>query len=148
MVCMTKEIICYVPIGGEATRLYPLTGGEELGISKAWLDIANRTPLRAVAEMLYLPLKSHQERVKIYITTNGLANDIFVPTDLKDGRSISPYLNIEYPVYYDPQKPIRRRTKTEGSGDAFIHFLRDFREKIGDRLILTINADNFANFKS
>jgi NDP-sugar pyrophosphorylase family protein len=143
---MVKEILFYVPIGGEATRLYPLTSGVEMGISKGWLDIANRTPLRAVVEMLYLSLSEYQKKLRGFITTHGLANDVFVPTDLKDGRTISDDISIVYPRYHDQEKPIERRTVTEGSGDAFIHFLRDYRERIEDGLILVLNADNFANF--
>ncbi len=144
---MLKELVFYVPVGGEATRLYPLTiGGVEMGISKGWLDIANRTPLRAVVEMLYLSLQDHQEELRGYITTHGLANDIFVPADLKDGRNIADNLSIRYSTYYDPEKSLERRSVTEGSGDAFIHFLRNNREKIQDNLILVLNADNFANF--
>lgn len=132
-----QRIIVFVSAGGLSTRLYPLT----FEISKAWLDIGNKTPFFIVLQML-----SHLiDPFEVYILTQGFQNDVFIPTELKDGSRFQNTL-IRYFRFYDERKDLGKRHLTEGSGEGFINFLERFEGELKNVVILTMNVDNLANF--
>jgi NDP-sugar pyrophosphorylase family protein len=135
---MSKDIIVYVSAGGQSTRLYPLT----LDFTKAWLDIANKTPLLLALKFV----ASKINNLEIFLLTQELTNNVFIPAELRDGSTIGNGARVDYVHFYDETKPVERRTLTEGSGEGFINFLETYKEKIGNRLVLTMNVDNLANF--
>ncbi|MEM4368695.1 MAG: sugar phosphate nucleotidyltransferase, partial [Candidatus Anstonellales archaeon] len=134
---MYNDFVVYVSAGGQSTRLYPLT----IELTKAWLDVGNKTPL-------LLALRSLASRVpnlEIYILTQGFNNNIFIPTELRDGQPIGNDARVKYVHFYDPRKPPEKRVENK-SGEGFIIFLEKYSKEIGDRLILTMNVDNLATF--
>ncbi|MEM0473363.1 MAG: NDP-sugar synthase [Candidatus Aenigmatarchaeota archaeon] len=131
----SQDIIVYVSAGGESTRLYPLT----LDLTKGWLDIGNKTPL-----LLALRYVARQiSNLKIYILTQGYANDMFIPFELRDGQPIGNKAKVQYVHFYDPSKKYDQRTTANGSGEGFINFIESYKV---DKNILTMNVDNLANF--
>ncbi|MBU5689065.1 MAG: hypothetical protein KQA41_02475 [Candidatus Aenigmarchaeota archaeon] len=135
---MYNDFVVYVSAGGQSTRLYPLT----IQFTKAWIDIGNKTPL-----LLSLrALSSQVPNLEIFILTQGLTNNIFIPLELRDGKTIGNGARVEYVHFFDPRKKYSERTLTRGSGEGFINFLERYKEKIGNRDVLAINVDNLANF--
>ncbi len=134
---MNNDIIVYVSAGGQSTRLYPLT----LELTKAWLDIGNKTPLSVALRYIASKIPS----LDIFILTQDFVNNVFIPVELKDGIN-TVNTKVHYVNFYDHRKIPEKRTITEGSGEGFINFLETYGKEIGERLILTMNVDNLANF--
>jgi NDP-sugar pyrophosphorylase family protein len=135
---MSEDIIVYISAGGQSTRLYPLT----LDLTKAWLDIGNKTPLllalRQIADKI--------PNLDIFILLQGFLNNTFIPIELRDGSTIGNGARVNYVHFYDPRKPYEERIRDGGSGEGFINFLETSEKIIGNRLILVMNVDNLANF--
>ncbi|MCX8178238.1 MAG: NDP-sugar synthase [Candidatus Aenigmarchaeota archaeon] len=133
-----KRIVVYVSAGGLSTRLYPLT----IEVTKAWLDIGNKTPFFIALQNLLALIKNPE----VYILTQGFQNDIFITSELKDGSRFSQNASIRYFRFFDETKDVEKRHITEGSGEGFINFLERFERELGDAVILSMNVDNLANF--